>query len=96
MVHTRRHVTSGRIKVYVQPRASKSEVVGMHGEAVRIRLTAPPVDDAANDALIAFVAERLGIAKRCVRIVAGRSSRQKLIEIAEVTADSAVSRLLGQ
>lgn len=82
-------MTTGRIKVYVQPRASKSEVVGLHGDAIRIRVAAPPVDDAANEALTALIADRLGVARRCVRVVAGRSSRRKVIEVEGLGAEAA-------
>jgi len=87
-------VISARIKVYVQPRASKTAVVGLHGDAVHIRLAAPPVDNAANEALVELVAERLGIAKRNVRVVAGATSRRKVIEIDGVSAETATSALL--
>jgi uncharacterized protein len=86
---------SNRIKVYVQPRASKTAVVGMHGDAVHVRLTAPPVDDAANEALVALIASRLGIARRQVRIVGGATSRRKVIEIDGVGAETATSVLLS-
>ena len=72
---------SARIDVYVQPRASKTTIVGMHDGAVKIRLAAPPVDGAANAALVEFVAERMKIAKSRVRIVAGASSRRKVVEV---------------
>ncbi len=68
--------------------------MGMHGDSVHIRLTAPPVDNAANDALVALVAARLGIAKRQVRVVAGAASRRKVIEIDGVDAESALRGLL--
>jgi uncharacterized protein len=80
-------VTSVRISVYVQPRASKTEVAGMHGDALKIRLTAPPVDNAANSALIEFIAGRLGIAKSSVRVASGATGRRKIVEIAGVTLD---------
>jgi hypothetical protein len=85
---------SCRVKVYVQPRASKTAVTGMHGDSIRIQLTAPPVDNAANEALVAFVADRLGIAKRCIRVVAGAASRRKVIEIDGVPAAAAHAALL--
>jgi uncharacterized protein len=50
-----------RLDVYIQPRASKTELAGMHGGHIKIRIAAPPVEGAANDALIEFVARRLGI-----------------------------------
>jgi uncharacterized protein (TIGR00251 family) len=86
--------TQTRIKVYVQPRASKTAVAGMHGDSVRIRLAAPPVDNAANEALVEFIADKLGLAKRNVRIVVGATSRRKVIEIDGVTADAALAALL--
>lgn len=52
----------------VQPRASRTEVAGPYGDAVRIRLTAPPVDGAANEALVRFLAERLEVPRSAVRI----------------------------
>jgi uncharacterized protein (TIGR00251 family) len=70
-----------RIDIYVQPRASRTMLAGTHDGCVKIRLAAPPVDGAANAALLEFVAQRLGIAKSSVRIVAGQSSRRKVVEI---------------
>ena len=88
--------TSTRIKVYVQPRASKTVIVGMHGDAVHVRLAAPPVDNAANEALVALVATRLGIARRQVRIVAGAAGRRKVIEIDGLNAETATAALLSE
>lgn len=86
---------STRISVYLQPRASKTSIVGMHGAAVHIRVTAPPVDNAANEALVELIAERLGMAKRQVRVVAGASSRRKIVEIDGVTEDQATRALIS-
>jgi uncharacterized protein (TIGR00251 family) len=77
---------SARVNVYVQPRASKTVVAGMHDGCVKIRLAAPPVDGAANAALVEFVAGQLGIAKSRVRITAGLTSRRKTVEVDGVTA----------
>ena len=85
---------STRLKVYVQPRASQTAVVGLREEYVHIRLTAPPVDNAANEALVALVAARLGIARRNVRVIAGVTSRRKVIEIDGVPAEVALAALL--
>lgn len=85
---------SVRINVYVQPRASKTVVAGMHDGCVKIRLAAPPVDGAANAALVEFVAEQLGIAKSRVRITAGMTSRRKTVEVDGVTAEQ-LSRSLS-
>lgn len=74
-----------RVSVYVQPRASRTAVAGTHDGCLKILLAAPPVDGAANAALIELVADRLGIAKSRVRIVSGLNGRRKLVEIEGVT-----------
>lgn len=86
-------MASVRITVYVQPRASKTEVVGMHGDALKIRLTAPPVDNAANEALIDFIAAKLGIPKSSVRVAAGATGRRKIVEITGVTPAAVTAAL---
>jgi uncharacterized protein len=85
---------SVRFAVRVQPRASRSEIVGVHGDAMKIRLSAPPVDGAANEALVELIADALGVGRRAVRIVSGESSRSKVVEVEGVTA-AAVLRLAG-
>jgi len=70
-----------RLDVRVQPRASRSELAGVHGGALKVRLQAPPVDGAANDALVVLIAESLGVPRARVRIVAGATSRTKVVEI---------------
>jgi uncharacterized protein (TIGR00251 family) len=75
-----------RVAVYIQPRASKTELAGRHDGSIKIRIASPPVDNAANRVLIEFVAERLGIAKGKVRIVSGATSRRKVLEIEGATA----------
>jgi uncharacterized protein len=72
---------SASIGIYVQPRASKTEIAGMHDGLVRIRLAAPPADGAANAALVAFIAERLDIAKSRVRVISGLASRRKVVRV---------------
>lgn len=82
-----------RISVYVQPRASKTAIAGMHDGCIKVRLAAPPVDGAANAVLVDFIAERLSIAKSRVRLVSGAASRRKVLEIEgtdEVTVAAAL------
>jgi uncharacterized protein len=74
-----------RFNVRVQPRASKTEVSGIHGDALKIRLAAPPVDGAANAALIEFLSELFAVSRRAVMILAGESSRLKIVEIEGIT-----------
>ena len=77
-----------RVAVHVQPRASRSEIIGQHGTALKVRLQAPPVDGAANEALVRLLAEALGVPGRSVRVVAGATSRSKTVEIDGTTADA--------
>jgi len=81
-----------RVAVHVQPRASRSEIVGVHGAALKVRLQAPPVEGAANEALLALLAAALGLPRRAVRVVAGATSRAKTVEI-EGTTEGAVRAL---
>jgi len=77
-----------RIEIYIQPRASTTELAGTHDGLIKIRIAAPPVENAANIALIDFIAKRLGIAKRGVRVVSGLASRRKILEIDGVSAET--------
>lgn len=83
-----------RIEVRVQPRASSNEIVGLRDGVLRVRLQAPPVDGAANDALVRFLSEELGVPRRQVRIVSGFGSRNKVVEV-EAVALPALDRLLS-
>ena len=65
----------------------------MHADAIKIRIAAPAVENAANRALIEFVAEQLGVAKGRVRIVSGNTGRRKLIEVDGVSADVIADKL---
>jgi uncharacterized protein (TIGR00251 family) len=67
--------------VRVVPRASRTEVVGEHGGALRVRVAAPPVGGAANEELARFVAKSLGVAAREVEIVGGHASRSKRVRV---------------
>jgi len=81
------------LSIRIQPRASKNEVVLMDNGGLKIRLTAPPVDGAANEALVRFLADRLRIAKSQVEIVSGHTGREKIIRIIGMT-DSEVKQVL--
>ena len=82
-----------RLSVRVQPRAAKSEIAGLLGDRIRIRLAAPPVDGAANEALVRFLAEALGIPARSVTIAGGHASRSKTVIAEGVSATEAAARL---
>ena len=74
-----------RFSVRVQPRAARSELAGEYGDALRIRLAAPPVDGAANDELVSFLSNLFAVGRKSVRILAGETARSKLIEIEGIT-----------
>ncbi len=82
------------VPFYVQPRASKTEVVGRHGNAIKIRVKAPPVDGAANEELIRFLSKRFKVPRKAVELVSGSSSRHKQIAIEGVTATEIVESFL--
>lgn len=77
----------------MQPRASRTELAGLHGGALRVRLAAPPVDGAANDALLRYLAEALDVPRATIALLSGHSGRRKVVEILGVTAAD-VSRAL--
>ncbi len=74
--------TAVRIAVRVQPRSSRDRVVGPHAGALKVRVTAPPVEGAANQAVIELLAEWLAVPRRSVAIVQGQSGRDKVVEVA--------------
>jgi uncharacterized protein (TIGR00251 family) len=81
--------------VHVVPRARKNEIVGRLGDAIKVRLTAPPVEGKANEALVAFLAEQLGVQKSQVEIVAGKTSRNKMVSVIGLSPAEVEERLLG-
>lgn len=75
-------------QVRVQPRSRCDQIAGVHGDALRIRLTAPPVEGKANLALCRFLARRLGISISAVEILTGHTSRQKQVRVKGVSAEA--------
>jgi len=82
------------LSVRIQPRASKNEAVRLENGGLKIRLTAPPVDGAANEALVKFLAHAFSIAKSRVEIVSGHTSRDKIVRVVGVSVADAESLLL--
>jgi len=74
------------LRIYCQPRASKTEIVGFHGDALKVRLAAPPVEGQANTELCKFLARYFGVVRQNVQILSGTGSRQKRIVIKGKTA----------
>jgi uncharacterized protein len=77
------------LSVLVQPRASRSRVVGEHDGQLKVQLAAPPVQGAANEALQELLADVLGVPRRAVRLVAGETSRRKRVHVTGVKAAQA-------
>jgi uncharacterized protein (TIGR00251 family) len=82
-------------KVHVQPRASRNEICGIHGEELKMRLTAPPVEEAANKLCIEFIAKQLQVAKSRVTITSGLKSRHKTIKVTGVDSNLVLA-ILGK
>jgi uncharacterized protein (TIGR00251 family) len=77
----RREADSITLSLHIQPGAKRSELAGLHGEALKIRLAAPPVEGRANDALLRFIADNFEVPLRQVELLRGSQSRQKLVKI---------------
>jgi uncharacterized protein (TIGR00251 family) len=75
------------LTLHVQPGAKKSEIAGLYGDALKIRLAAPPVDGKANTALLAALAAWLGLPKRAVTLKSGQTSRNKTVRVEGVKAE---------
>ena len=82
------------IAVRIQPRASKNGIMRMEDGSLKIRLTAPPVDGAANEALIAYLSEALAISKSSIEIVSGHTGRQKIIRVIGIN-EADITQLLN-
>jgi len=82
------------LSVRIQPRASRNEVAGLAGDQLKIKLTAPPVEGAANEACLAFLAKLLALAPSRLAIIQGERSRNKVVRITGLTQAEVHARLL--
>lgn len=82
------------IALHIQPRASRTEVTGAHGGALKIRLAAPPVEGEANDELVRFLAKTLRVPKSAVTIVRGATGRKKVVRVTGLGAESVRAALM--
>jgi uncharacterized protein (TIGR00251 family) len=76
------------LTLHIQPGAKKTGVAGPHGDALKIRLAAPPVDGKANAALLAFVAAKVGVGRTAVELVSGQTARAKRVRVAGATPEA--------
>jgi hypothetical protein len=84
-----------RLTVHAQPGAKRTEVSGLHGEALKVRIQAPPLEGRANEELIRFLADTLNVPRSHVTLVRGEKSRSKVFDIAGVTVEQARAVLLA-
>lgn len=89
----RAHGNNVLLTLHIQPGARKTEIAGPHGDALKIRLAAPPVDGKANDALVDYLAQALGVPKASIVIASGHTARRKRLEIRGVQTDQIVALL---
>lgn len=82
------------ILIRLQPRSSKNEIAGVHGGRLKVRLTAPPVDSKANEALCRFISEKLKVSKGSARLLSGEKSRQKTVLVEGISMEKAAEFLL--
>lgn len=83
------------LNLYLQPGARKTEIVGQHGEALKLKLAAPPVEGKANAALLAFLAAKVGARKTAVELISGETSRLKRVRIRGVAPEAIRAALEG-
>lgn len=81
------------LQLHVQPRAKRTEVAGWHGDAIKIRVAAPPADGAANEALLQFLAKRLGVGRGALSLTAGATSRRKRVSVTGLDLPAVLERL---
>jgi uncharacterized protein (TIGR00251 family) len=86
--------TGATFQVKVHPRAKKNAITGVHGDALKVSLTTPPVEGRANEACVAFLAEVLNVPRSSVTIAAGESNRNKIIRVAGLSVEQLRKRLL--
>ena len=85
--------TPGKVvfSVHIQPRASRNELCGVQGDELKLRITSPPVDDAANRLCVEFLAKKLGVSKWGVSIIAGAKSRHKTIRVEGISREEVLA-----
>jgi uncharacterized protein (TIGR00251 family) len=81
------------VHTFVQPGAARTALSGVHGEALKIKIAAPPIDGRANEALRQFLADLVGVPRSRVAVISGASSRHKRVEIAGVSPEEAAQVL---
>ncbi|MDY7034257.1 MAG: DUF167 domain-containing protein [Thermodesulfobacteriota bacterium] len=81
------------LKVWLQPKSSRNEIKGLHGDTLRVSVTSPPIEGRANKALCDLMAKEFGVSKSQIEIIKGHKSRTKIIKIDGVTPDYMIQRI---
>jgi len=84
------------IKVYLQPKSSKNEIVGPYRDAIKVKVTSPPVEGKANEALIRFLAEEFRISPSSIKIIKGHHSREKTLRISGDVDQELIKRIFKE
>ncbi len=87
--------TGVRIQIHAQPGAKRTEIAGLHGDAIKIRIQAPPVEGRANEELIRFLSEKLGVSRSQITLTKGETSRSKSFVVTDVSIDFVQKTLLA-
>jgi len=81
------------LKVYLQPKSSKNEIVGPYRDGIKVKVTAPPIEGKANEALIRFLAKELGVSLSSIEIIRGHHSQEKAMKISGILDQELVKKL---
>jgi uncharacterized protein (TIGR00251 family) len=84
------------LKIYLQPKSSKNEIMGPHRDGIKVKVTAPPIEGKANEALIRFLAKEFGVSPSCIEIIKGHHSREKTLKISGNIDQEWTERILGK
>jgi hypothetical protein len=84
------------IKVYLQPKSSKNELVGPYRDGIKVKVTAPPIEGKANESLIRFVAKEIGIPPSSIEIIKGHHAREKILKISGDVDQELLKKILGK
>lgn len=85
---------SCRLRLRIVPNAKRSEVVGPHGDAIKLKVAAPALEGKANEELLEFLADKLGVSRRCVTLISGEKSRDNVVAIEGLEEAAAKERLV--
>jgi uncharacterized protein len=96
LIFLQEHPGGTLLRVHAQPRASRNALVGVHGDALKIAVQAPPVDSAANEAIQEFLAEALDLPRSKVQLRSGATGRKKVFQLEGVALPEAVKKLQGK